>query len=75
LDDNSKVVSTTYMGLWHTRLAVWHKLTILELCHIILELRNKYTNEKGIIVRRTYVRFKEGGAGSSAKKIRIVDAM
>jgi hypothetical protein len=31
-------------------------------------------NQKGIIVRRTYVRFKEGGAGGTAKKIRIVDA-
>jgi hypothetical protein len=32
-------------------------------------------NQKGIIVRRTYVRFKEGGArGTAKKKIRIVDA-
>jgi hypothetical protein len=31
-------------------------------------------NQKGIIVRRTYVRFKEEGAGGTAKKIRIVDA-
>jgi hypothetical protein len=31
-------------------------------------------NQKGIIIRRTYFRFKEGGAGGTAKKIRIVDA-
>ena len=29
-------------------------------------------NEKGIIVRRTYVRFKEGGAGSNAKKSELL---
>ena len=32
-------------------------------------------NEKGIIIRRTYVRFNGGGTGGTAKKIRIVDAM